>query len=95
MSKSRNLFFLLSLGVIFVLALAYNFADRNIAKLPPDPRTVNAQYDFDLRIIAAANAANAPLEGTGPLGLGRKALKQEIVAWDLEIAPDGTGLPVG
>ena len=51
MSKSRNLFFLLSLGVIFVLALAYNFADRNIAKLPPDPRTVNAQYDFDLLII--------------------------------------------
>lgn len=95
MSKSRNLFFLSSLGVTLVLALAYNFADRNIAKLPPDPRTVNAQYDFDLLIIAAANAANTPLEGTGPLGLGRKALEQEIFAWDLEIAPDGTGLPVG
>jgi len=95
MSKSRNLFFLSSLGVTLVLALAYNFADRNIAKLPPDPRTVNAQYDFDLLIIAAANAANTPLEGTGPLGLGRKALGQEIFAWDLEIAPDGTGLPVG
>ena len=74
MSKSRSLFFLSSLGVTLVLALAYNFADRNITKLPPDPRTVNAQYDFDLLIIAAANAANTPIEGTGPLGLGRKAL---------------------
>ena len=95
MSKSRSLFFLSSLGVTLVLALAYNFADRNITKLPPDPRTVNAQYDFDLLIIAAANAANTPIEVTGPLGLGRKAVEQEIVACDFEIAPDGTGLPVG
>lgn len=31
----------------------------------------------------------------GPLGLGRAALPEEIAAWDLDIAPDGTGLPVG
>ena len=29
------------------------------------------------------------------MGLGRKALDEEITAWDLDIAPDGTGLPVG
>ena len=95
MSKSRNLFFLSSLSLVFIFALAYNFADRNITKLPSEPRTVNAKYDFDLRIIAAANAANAPRQTGGPLGLGRKALDEEITAWDLDIAPDGTGLPVG
>ena len=73
MSKSRNLFFLSSLSLVFIFALAYNFADRNITKLPSEPRTVNAKYDFDLRIIAAANAANAPRQTGGPLGLGRKA----------------------
>ena len=95
MSKSRNLFFLSSLSLVFIFALAYNFADRNITKLPSEPRTVNAEYDFDLRIIAAANAANAPRQTGGLLGLGRKALDEEITAWDLDIAPDGTGLPVG
>lgn len=29
------------------------------------------------------------------LGLGRPALPEEIAAWDLDVSPDGTGLPVG
>lgn len=29
------------------------------------------------------------------LGLGRPALPEEITAWDLDVAPDGTGLPAG
>lgn len=29
------------------------------------------------------------------LGLGRAALTEEIAAWDKDISPDGTGLPVG
>ncbi len=29
------------------------------------------------------------------LGLGRPALPEEIAAWDLDVAPDGTGLPQG
>jgi len=28
-------------------------------------------------------------------GLGRPALPEEIAAWDLDVRPDGTGLPVG
>ena len=32
MSKSHNLFTTSGLSVIFVLALAYNFADRNITR---------------------------------------------------------------
>jgi len=31
----------------------------------------------------------------GPFGLGRPALPQEIAAWDLDVSPDGTGLPAG
>ncbi|MFP7675357.1 c-type cytochrome [Marivita sp. S0852] len=29
------------------------------------------------------------------LGLGRAALPEEIAAWDVDVSPDGTGLPVG
>ncbi|MCV2881478.1 c-type cytochrome [Actibacterium sp. XHP0104] len=29
------------------------------------------------------------------LGLGRPALPEEIAAWDIDVSPDGTGLPVG
>lgn len=29
------------------------------------------------------------------LGLGRTALPEEIAAWDIDVAPDGTGLPAG
>lgn len=30
-----------------------------------------------------------------PLGLGRDALPEEIAAWDVDVMPDGTGLPEG
>jgi len=31
----------------------------------------------------------------GEYGLGRAALPEEIAAWDIDVSPDGTGLPVG
>lgn len=31
----------------------------------------------------------------GEYGLGRTALPEEIAAWDLDVSPDGTGLPAG
>jgi len=31
----------------------------------------------------------------GPLGLGRLALSEEISAWDIDVRPDGAGLPDG
>ncbi len=31
----------------------------------------------------------------GNFGLGRAALPEEIAAWDLDVSPDGTGLPAG
>lgn len=43
-----------------------------------------------LGLILAAGAAEA-----GPLGLGRTATPAEIAAWDIDIRPDGAGLPEG
>ncbi|TMM52849.1 c-type cytochrome [Sulfitobacter sabulilitoris] len=31
----------------------------------------------------------------GPLGLGREALPEEIAVWDIDVRPDGLGLPEG
>lgn len=45
-----------------------------------------------LGILAALMATGAYAEG---LGLGRPALPEEIAAWDLDVSPDGTGLPDG
>jgi len=44
-------------------------------------------------LVAAANASTGA--GEGKFGLGRPALAEEIAAWDLDVSPDGTGLPVG
>lgn len=41
--------------------------------------------------IAARDAAKA----TSKLGLGRIALPEEISAWDIDVRPDGKGLPPG
>jgi Cytochrome c len=31
----------------------------------------------------------------GKLGLGREATPEEVAGWDIDIRPDGQGLPVG
>jgi S-disulfanyl-L-cysteine oxidoreductase SoxD len=46
--------------------------------------------------FGAANAqTTSDPAATGPLGLGRPALPEEIDAWDVAVLPDGTGLPEG
>jgi cytochrome c len=37
----------------------------------------------------------APAAGSQPLGIGREAKPEEIAGWDIDIRPDGHGLPVG
>jgi cytochrome c len=48
---------------------------------------------------APAKTATAPLQATAApqakLGLGRPALPEEIAAWDIDVRPDGQGLPPG
>ncbi len=43
-------------------------------------------------MIVGAFAAPAV---SGQLGLGREALPQEVAAWDIDVRPDGQGLPPG
>ena len=46
--------------------------------------------------IPAATAGQAPeAAAAGPLGLGRAATAEEIAALDIDIRPDGAGLPLG
>ena len=40
-------------------------------------------------------AAEAPIPEHGVLHLGRPALEEEVLAWDIDIRPDGEGLPPG
>ncbi|AKS45878.1 sulfur dehydrogenase subunit SoxD [Octadecabacter temperatus] len=51
----------------------------------------------ELQVIAAAGGGltqPAPV-AEAVYGLGREALPEEIAAWDVDILPDGRGLPVG
>ena len=47
-----------------------------------------------LAIVAAALAAGAACAGE-PYGIGRKATPQEIAGWDIDVLPNGAGLPSG
>ena len=95
MSKSLNLFGGTAIGTIAVLTMAVNFADRNIAGFPENPAvmTAIAAPVVSSGMVGAANASTGA--GEGKYGLGRPALPEEVAAWDLDISPDGTGLPVG
>ncbi|GMG81998.1 cytochrome c [Paralimibaculum aggregatum] len=46
-------------------------------------------------LAAAALALAAAPAAAGPLGLGRAATPAEVAAWDIDVRPDGTGLPEG
>lgn len=45
--------------------------------------------------VALVMAATAGAAEAGRLGLGREALPEEVAAWDIDIRPDGQGLPPG
>jgi cytochrome c len=49
----------------------------------------------NLIVSTAAALVLAAPAFAGQFGLGRPALPEEIAAWDKDVAPDGTGLPVG
>ena len=46
-------------------------------------------------IVFMASAGHAQQSASAKLGLGRLALPEEIAAWDMDVRPDGKGLPVG
>lgn len=53
---------------------------------------------LDMTRLAAAALLAVALSApaiAGPLGLGRAATPDEVAAWDIDIRPDGAGLPEG
>jgi cytochrome c len=93
MSKSLKLYGSTALGAAALLVVALNFADRNITPMPERADVMGeGPSNPDLGFIASARAAGEP---HGNFNIGRKALPEEIAAWDLDVRPDGTGLPEG
>ncbi|NIA69727.1 cytochrome c [Pelagibius litoralis] len=48
-----------------------------------------------LLLLLAGLAGAASPAIAGPLGLGREAKPAEVAAWDIDVRPDGQGLPEG
>jgi cytochrome c len=46
-------------------------------------------------LVSACLISTAAVAGDGKLLLGRPATPEEVKAWDIDIRPDGQGLPVG
>ncbi|APX21818.1 MAG: MFS transporter [Rhodobacteraceae bacterium] len=101
MSKSLNLYLGTAAGIAVVLTAAVNFADRNVASFPDNPRRMAALPQPEAEpaavtggvLVGAAQAATADADAT--FGLGREALPEEVAAWNLDVSPDGSGLPEG
>lgn len=102
MSKSLKLYAATALGIGLTLTLSVMLAERNIAPMPenppllgrlPDPAPASPARAPESGLIAAAHADEAG--DTPTFGLGREALPEELAAWDLDVSPDGTGLPEG
>ncbi|SIT15828.1 sulfur dehydrogenase subunit SoxD [Roseivivax lentus] len=108
MSKSLKLFGGALGGAGIVLLSAVNFADRFVTEAPaPKPRVaeaapapsappapVAAEAQSGGMLVAAANAEEHSTSAGG-FGIGREALPEEVAAWDVNVMPDGTGLPEG
>ena len=58
-------------------------------------KTPSAETTHRLAPDAAASAAAPPADGAPRFGFGRPATPEEIRAWDIDVRPDGTGLPSG
>ena len=56
----------------------------------PDPRAA-----LPAMLLAAAFAGSAPAAEPGHDGYGRAPTPQEIAGWDIDVRPDGAGLPPG
>jgi cytochrome c len=94
MSKSLKLYGSISVAAAVMLTGAYNFADRNVTPIPETAKTLApAEGNIDSMLIAAAQASDA--DADGKFGLGRPALPEEVAAWDVNVMPDGRGLPEG
>ncbi len=78
---------------LFLVALAI-LASPTGAE-PPALRATAEDVQTSRAGPGAAPAADPLVGYKGPFGFGRDATPEEIAAWDIDIRPDGTGLPAG
>lgn len=65
--------------------------DGSLPEVATQPEVAQAPVPEAPRIPAA----DMPVPEHGVLHLGRVAMEEEVAAWDIDIRPDGQGLPVG
>lgn len=53
------------------------------------------QVDAAARVAGGVDLTSPAPDVEGTFGLGRPALAEEIAAWDVDVLPDGRGLPAG
>lgn len=71
-------------------------ASAEIAAWEATARALQSQLDSARASGGAVTGESEPVVHTGtPFGLGREAHPEEIMAWDVDILPDGRGLPEG
>ncbi len=111
MSKFLKIFAPAGAGAASVLTLAYVLADQFVVDLPAPLRDAVAVQPAQAQDSAPAAeptpVAEAPVvqvaafteasvpSNPGGYGLGREAHPAEIAAWDIDVRPDGQGLPAG
>lgn len=108
MSKFPNWIAGIALGAVGTIGFAYvnagwmtGEAPRHAPAAPELPAALageaadSASADQDALggLVSAAHAEEMPKAGS--FGLGREALPEEIAAWDVNVMPDGRGLPEG
>lgn len=76
-----------------VIAYLRSFSgdDGSAAAAPAAPQPAPAP----MQASAPATAQDAPVPQHGVFHLGRAATPEEIAAWDIDVRPDGKGLPEG
>ncbi|SMY08919.1 c-type cytochrome [Flavimaricola marinus] len=99
MSKFLKIFLPALSATGATLTLAYVVADQFVVDLPAPLRGAMIQpaqaQDSVEPAIAQAETEPALTAPTGGFGLGRLATVEEVAAWDIDIRPDGQGLPDG
>ncbi|GAB4384612.1 c-type cytochrome [Albidovulum sp.] len=72
---------------------------EEVARLEAEMARLAAETEEKARMAANSGGGGSVSEPAptpaAPLGIGRPALPEEVAAWNLDVLPDGRGLPVG
>jgi len=80
---------------VLVYLKSFSAEESAAASVADEPEAVETAEAAPAANQPAAETAMAFEASQGAFGLGRKAMPDEIAAWDIDIRPDGTGLPDG